>query len=82
MALTGEEKRQIIALRKEGMTMTAIALKFNVNKTTVKRLFRKYLLHGEEILEDDFKRQRYSDEMKLKIIKEYYEGSSKISLSI
>jgi transposase-like protein len=82
MALTNEEKRQIIALRKEVMTMSTIALKFNVNKTTVKRLFRKYLLHGDEILEDQFKRQRYSDEMKLKIIKEYYEESSKISLCI
>ena len=82
MALTSEEKRQIIALRKKGMSMTSLALKFNVNKTTVKRLFRKYLLHGDEIFEDNFKRRQYSDEMKLKIIKEYYEGSSKISLSI
>ena len=82
MALTNEERRQIIRLRKEGVSVSSIAAQFGLNITTVKRLFRKYLLHGNAIFYDESRKRQYSNEMKLKIIREYYEGSSKISLCI
>ena len=82
IAVTNEKRRKIISLKKEGVSVSSIAKQFNLNITTVKRLFRKYLLHGDDIFDDESRKRQFNQEMRLAIVKAYYAGASKKSLSI
>ena len=80
--LTYEDKKEIIRLYYEGhYGYRTIAKKYNIQMSGVKRIVKKYLLHGEESLIKKPKRKIPSD-LKLEIINRVMNGEPKLNLSI
>ena len=80
--LTYEDKIEIVRLYKEEhYGSTTIAHMFNLAETTVKRIIRRYNLHGSDSLVKKPNR-KYHENLKLEIITRVKNGESKLSLSI
>ena len=77
-----EDKSEIIRLyNEEHYGCHAIAKKYNVNHTTILRIVRRYLLHGEVSLKKR-KNRKFTAEIKLEVIHRAMNGESKKSLGI
>ena len=77
-----EDKKEIIRLyNEEHYGCKTIAKKYNVNYTTILRIVRKYLLHGEASLKK-CKNRKFTAEIKLEVIHRAMNGESKKSLGI
>ena len=77
-----ENKKEIIRLyNEEHYGCKTIAKKYNVNYTTILRIVRKYLLHGEASLKK-CKNRKFTAEIKLEVIHRAMNGESKKSLGI
>lgn len=80
--LTYEDKKEIVRLyNEEHYGYIAIAKKFNVVQSTIKRIIRRYLLHGESSLTKS-KKRKFSAEIKLEVITRAMNGESKTGLGI
>lgn len=67
--LSNEDKKEIVRLRNEGVTMVKIGAIFHIHKDSVKRIYRQYKLFGNEALEcKKHKRRYFSYEDKIEIV--------------
>ena len=81
MKLKDEDIKEIAKLIDEGWSYIKLACKFNMGKTNMKSLIRRYKMHGlEGILHTHSK--SYTIDEKIVIINRYYAGESKTSLAI
>lgn len=79
--LSYEDKKEIIRLyNEEHYGYVTISKKYNVNDTTILKIVRRYLIHGESSLVKK-KNRKFTPEMKLEIIKRSLNGESKTGLS-
>ena len=80
--LSYEDKKEIIRLYNEDhYGYATISKKYNVNDTTILKIVRRYLIHGESSLVKK-KNRKFTPEMKLEIIKRSLNGESKMGLSV
>lgn len=80
--LSYKDKKEIVRLyNEEHYGCPTIAQKFNVTVSNIKRIVRKYNLHGEESLMKH-KNKIFSPDLKLEIITRAMNGESKFSLGI
>lgn len=80
--LTYEDKKEIVRLYdEEYYGYVNIASKYNICKTTVKRIIKKYHIHGDIVLQKT-KNKKLSNDIKLEIINRLQSGESKTSLMI
>lgn len=81
MKLKDEDIKEIARLIDEGWSYIKLACKFNMGKTNMNSLVRRYKMHGlEGILHTHSK--SFTIEEKIAIINRYYSGESKSSLAI
>lgn len=81
MKLKTEDKREIIRLRDEGMSISALAKKYHISQKNISLLIDRYKVHGEKILVKG-KNRKFTPEFKLTVLNEYFDGASKRSLII
>lgn len=81
MKLSLEEKIEIVKLYEKGLGYQSIADKYNVLRSTIDRIIRRYKINGLSSLKHPPKRQNYSAKFKMLIVKQVYEGKSKTSLA-
>ena len=80
--LSYEDKKEIVRLyNEEHYGYRSISKKFDVTHSTIKRIIRRYLLHGESSLSKE-KNRKFTPEIKLEIITRAMNGESKTSLGI
>ena len=82
MKLKSEDKKRIVELKKKGYTFSSIALEFNVVKSVVKLVVKKFEMYGEESFETKLSNHVYTSDKKLEIIKRYYKGETLGSLAL
>ena len=81
MKLKDEDIKEIARLIDEGWSYIKLACKFNMGKTNMNSLVRRYKMHGlEGILHAHSK--SFTIEEKIAIINRYYSGESKSFLAI
>lgn len=81
MKLKNEDLKEIAKLVDEGYTYMRLAPKFGVSNSVMRRIIRRYKIHGiEGIIHGSSK--TFTIEEKLAIIDRYYAGESKSSLAI
>ncbi len=81
MKLKERDIKEIARLVDKGYSSRKLALKFNVNRTTMNRLIKRYKIHGlEGVLHRRSK--KFTIEEKIAIINRYYAGESKTSLAV
>lgn len=79
------KKKDLIELGKmvdENISPSRIALKFNINRNTARKIIRRYKLHGIEGILHKSASYNFSPDFKSEIINRYYAGESKNSLAI
>ena len=80
--LSYEDKKEIVRLyNEEHYGYLTISHKYNIAQSTVKRIIRRYLLHGESSLIKSRKR-KFTAEIKLEVITRAMNGESKTNLGI
>lgn len=77
MKLSYEDKKKIIKLRSNGLTIKAIANEMNLNVDTVKWIIKLHSVHGDEALIKQ-KNKSYTASFKNNIIKFIHFWFSKI----
>lgn len=81
--LTKEEKLQLCKDRLElGVSFKQLSIKYSLDKSFIKKLIRKYLVHGESIFDEKNRNSSYSKEFKYHIVSEFFKGMSKTELAI
>ncbi len=81
MKLSDEDKREIIRKRDEGISVKQLSIEYEVNIDTIKRMIRKYRVHGPDSLVKTSKRV-FPPERKYEVLCRYQKGESLNSLSI
>lgn len=81
MKLCYEDKKKIIKLRSNGLTIKAIANEMNLNIDTVRWIIKLHSVHGDEALIKQ-KNKSYTASFKNNIIKEYLLGIPKKALAV
>ena len=81
MKLSLEDKIEIVKLYEDGLGYQSIADKFNVFHSTIYRIIKRYKINGLSSLKHPPKQQKYSLDFKMSIIRQVYEGRSKLSLA-
>lgn len=81
MKLSDEDKREIIRKRDEGISVKQLSIEYEVNIDTIKRMIRKYRVHGPDSLIKTSKRV-FPPERKYEVLCRYQKGESLNSLSI
>ena len=80
--LTYEDKKEIVRLYdEEHYGYRKIAEKYNVHKTIIEQIIRKYHLHGESSLIKN-KNRKFTADIKLEVVTRALNGESKKSLGI
>lgn len=80
MKLKYEDKLEIIKLRDEGKTWSALSKKYKINESNLRYLYKLYQVHGIETLEHKY--TSFTKDVKVKIINEALDGASMESISI
>ncbi|VWL84927.1 transposase [Oceanivirga miroungae] len=80
--LSKEEKIQLCKDREKGMKLSELAIKYDVNSTTVKQCINLYKKHGCSVFEEKVRNSTYTKEFKQKILCEYLSGKSKNEIII
>ena len=82
MKLSLDDKIEIVRLyEKEKLGYGTIATKYNIANSSVETIIKRYKINGIKSLKHPPKRQKYTADLKMNIIKQVYEGKSKTSLA-
>ena len=80
--LSYEDKKEIVRLyNDEHYGYRTISKKYNVRESTIKRIIRRFKIHGKSSLVKK-KNKKFTPEIKLEIIKRSLEGESKWGLGV
>ena len=80
--LSYEDKNEIVRLyNDEHYGYRTISKKYNVSESTIKRIIRRFKIHGKSSLVKK-KNKKFTPEIKLEIIKRSLEGESKWGLGV
>lgn len=80
-SLTEHQRLQLVELFEEGMGYRAAARRIGVNQDPVKKLARRYKLHGKLCLVEKLTNQQYSFEIKKEVVDRFIAGESKMDLA-
>ena len=82
MKLSKESIINFIADRENGMSWSFLSLKYDIQSSNLKSLFRRYKLHGLESLFHKPSNNYYSSKIKSEICMRIINGESKASLAV
>lgn len=82
MKLTKQSITNFIADRENGMTWSALSLKYDLPDSCLRILFKRYMVHGLDSLFRKPSNNHYSPEFKAQICERILNGESKYSLAI
>ena len=70
-----DDKREIIRLRDEGMSISALAKKYHISLKNISLLIDRYKIHGKKILVKG-KNRKFTPVFKSTVLNEYFDGAS------
>ena len=80
-SLSQRQREQLVELFEQGLSYTAAANRLGVPRYPVRRLKRRFTLHGKLCLVEKPIKQQYSFEVKKEIVDRFNAGESKMELA-